>query len=108
MNAFQRSQIVAVVVGDVLGGLLYSKLPEEIPPAWAISSLGTVWFGRPMVAFLLPTAAAMTYGLGTSFGSTITSTRARFPAWCSWMRHMRMPARFKACLTGIGQRSLAH
>ena len=34
---------------------------------------------------------------GTSSACITTRTRARHPAWCSWMPRTRMPARFKAC-----------
>jgi uncharacterized membrane protein len=42
---------LVIVAGYALGAAVYSRLPEHMP------------LGRPMVAFLLPTAAAVTYAL---------------------------------------------
>lgn len=62
--ASARSRHYTVITaGYVLGAALFSRLPEQIPPSWSVSGHDTVWLGRPMVAFLLPTAAAVTYAL---------------------------------------------
>ncbi len=52
---------LVIVAGYALGAAaLWAGLPEQIPPSWSASGLGTFWFGGPMVAFLLPTAIAAT------------------------------------------------
>ena len=63
MDSTRTPHVLVIVAGYVLGATLYSGLPEQIPPSWKVSGLGTLWLGRPMVAFLLPTAAAVTYAL---------------------------------------------
>ena len=56
-----RSQSLVIFTGYVLGAFaLYRGLPEQVPPSWTVPSRGTFWLGAPMVAFLLPTAAAVT------------------------------------------------
>jgi len=51
----------AILVGYVLGIVaLYSGLPTEIPPSWTASNGDVLWLGASMVAFLLPTAVAVT------------------------------------------------
>ena len=52
---------IVVLAGYVLGAFaLYWGLPEQMPPSWTVPGRGTVWLGAPMVAFLLPTAVAVT------------------------------------------------
>ena len=52
---------LVIVAGYALGAAaMWAGLPEEIPPSWTVSGLGTFWAGGPMVAFLLPTAVAVT------------------------------------------------
>jgi hypothetical protein len=51
MSIARSPHALIVFAGYVLGAALYSSLPDEAPLA------------RPMAAFLLPTAAAVTYGL---------------------------------------------
>jgi uncharacterized membrane protein len=51
MSALRSPHTLLVVAGYGLGAALYSALPDEAPLA------------RPMAAFLLPTAAAVTYAL---------------------------------------------
>ena len=53
MRAPRSPHALTVVVGYGLGAALYSALPDEAPLSLA----------RPMAAFLLPTAAAVTYTL---------------------------------------------
>jgi uncharacterized membrane protein len=54
---------LVIVAGYGLGVALYAGLPDQIPPALNVSGRSTVWLGGPMVAFLLPTAAAITDAL---------------------------------------------
>ncbi len=51
MSALRSPHVLTVAAGYALGAALYSALPDEAPLA------------RPMAAFLLPTAAAVTYTL---------------------------------------------
>jgi uncharacterized membrane protein len=61
MRSLRSPHLLVVVAGYALGALaLYSGLPQEIPPSWSVPGRGTVWLGAPMVAFLLPTAVAVT------------------------------------------------
>ena len=53
MSALRSPHALIVVAGYGLGAALYSALPDEAPLPLA----------RPMAAFLLPTAAAVTYTL---------------------------------------------
>ena len=56
-----RSQSLVIFTGYVLGAFaLYRGLPEQVPPSWTVPGRGIFWLGAPMVAFLLPTAAAVT------------------------------------------------
>jgi len=55
--------LIVIAAGYVLGAVLFSRLAEQIPPSWSTSGHDTVWLGRPMVAFLLPTAALVTFAL---------------------------------------------
>jgi uncharacterized membrane protein len=58
----QRSpHFMVLAFGYLLGLALFSRLPEEIPPSWTTSNDVVVWIGRPIAAFLLPTAAAITF-----------------------------------------------
>ena len=63
MRSFRSLHNLVIVAGYALGAALYSRLPEEIQPSWTVADRGTVWSGAFMVAFLLPTAAAVTDGL---------------------------------------------
>lgn len=64
MRSLRSPHLVVVVAGYALGALaLYSGLPQEIPPSWSVPGRGTLWLGAPMVAFLLPTAVAVTDAL---------------------------------------------
>jgi uncharacterized membrane protein len=64
MRSLPSPHLLVVVAGYALGALaLYSGLPQEIPPSWSVPGRGTVWLGAPMVAFLLPTAVAVTDAL---------------------------------------------
>jgi uncharacterized membrane protein len=52
------------LAGYALGVIgLVAGLPQEMPPSWTLAGQRTVWLGLPMVAFLLPTAAAVTDAL---------------------------------------------
>lgn len=56
-----RSHSLVIFTGYVLGAFaLYWGLPEQVPPSWTVPGRSTFWLGAPMVAFLLPTAAAVT------------------------------------------------
>jgi uncharacterized membrane protein len=56
-----RGRSLAVIAGGYLaGGLSYTALPE---PLWRGDGALPVWFWRPLIAFLLPTAAAVTLTL---------------------------------------------
>lgn len=64
MRSLRSPHLLVTVVGYALGALaLYSGLPQQIPPSWTVPGRGTVWSGAPMVAFLLPTAVAVTDAL---------------------------------------------
>jgi uncharacterized membrane protein len=53
-----------VLTGYVLGAFAFRwGLPTEVPPSWTVNGRGVLWLGSPMVAFLLPTAAAVTDAL---------------------------------------------
>jgi uncharacterized membrane protein len=58
-----------IAVGYILGAALFSRLPEQIPPSWTNSEQDTIWLGGPMVAFLLPTAALITFVLLRTLGA---------------------------------------
>jgi uncharacterized membrane protein len=61
MRKVRSTQTFVVLAGYVLGGFaLYWGLPEQVPPSWTVPARGTLWLGTPMVAFLLPTAVAIT------------------------------------------------
>jgi uncharacterized membrane protein len=52
---------LVILVGYLLGAFaLHSGLPEQVPPSWTVPGLGTLWMGGAMMAFLLPTAVAIT------------------------------------------------
>jgi uncharacterized membrane protein len=53
---------LVIAAGYTLGAALYDRLPEQIPPSWTVAGRD-ILPGRAMVAFLLPTAAAVTYFL---------------------------------------------
>jgi uncharacterized membrane protein len=64
MRSLRSPHVLVVVAGYALGALaLSSGLPQEIPPSWSVPGRGAVWLGAPMVAFLLPTAVAVTDAL---------------------------------------------
>jgi uncharacterized membrane protein len=61
MRALRSTQSLVIFAGYVAGAVALSwGLPEEIPPSWTVPGRSTVWLGAPMVAFLLPTAVAVT------------------------------------------------
>lgn len=61
MRWLPSTRTFVVVAGYVLGGFaLFWGLPENVPPSWTVSAGRTLWLGGPMVAFLLPTAVAIT------------------------------------------------
>jgi uncharacterized membrane protein len=62
MAASRSPHVLVIAAGYVLGAALYGRLPEQIPPSWIVAGRD-ILPGRPMVAFLLPTAAAVTYFL---------------------------------------------
>jgi uncharacterized membrane protein len=56
-------QSLVIFAGYVLGIFaLYWGLPEQAP-SWTSPGRGTFWWGAPMAAFLLPTAAAVIHPL---------------------------------------------
>jgi uncharacterized membrane protein len=64
MRSLPATRTFVVVAGYVLGAfVLYLGLPEQVPPSWTVSAGRTLWLGGPMVAFLLPTAVAITDSL---------------------------------------------
>lgn len=74
-----RPQSLVIFTGYVLGAFaLYRGLPEQVPPSWTVPGRGTFWLGAPMVAFLLPTAVAMTDALlrGLSVRHPVDETTA--------------------------------
>jgi uncharacterized membrane protein len=87
MDATRSPHALIVVAGYGLGAALYSLLPDEAPLA------------RPMAAFLLPTAAAVTYALlrGLCARHPIDSASARetLPAYDALM------LRFMLFLLGV-------
>jgi len=60
MIAARLRHVIAVSAGYLFGAAAYAYLPSEIPPAWRVAGHEIVWLGRPLIAFLLPTAAAVT------------------------------------------------
>jgi len=60
---------IVIGIGYMLGAGVFSRLPQQIPPSWTGSDHYTVWLGRPMVAFLLPTAALVTFALLRKLGT---------------------------------------
>jgi uncharacterized membrane protein len=55
---------LTIAVGYGLGAAaLLAGLQRDIPPAWHVPGAGIVWLGTPIVAFLLPTALAVTDAL---------------------------------------------
>ena len=62
MASPRSPHVLVIAAGYTLGAALYARLPEQIPPSWTVAGLDIVP-GRAMVAFLLPTAAAVTYFL---------------------------------------------
>jgi uncharacterized membrane protein len=61
MRSLPVARTSVVVAGYALGGFaLYLGLPEHVPPSWTVSAGRTLWLGGPVVAFLLPTAVAIT------------------------------------------------
>lgn len=64
MRSLRSTQSRVIIAGYVLGAFaLYWGLPEQVPPSWTVPGRGTLWVGAPMVAFLLPTAVAVTNAL---------------------------------------------
>jgi immunity protein, SdpI family len=63
MRSIRSPHTFLIVAGYGLGVALYAGLPDQIPPTLSVSGRSTVWLGGPMVAFLLPTAAAITDAL---------------------------------------------
>ncbi|HEY7057101.1 MAG TPA: SdpI family protein [Vicinamibacterales bacterium] len=51
--------LVLIGAGYGMGAVAFARLPDYIPPTFMTAP----WMGRAMAAFLLPTAAAVTYGL---------------------------------------------
>jgi uncharacterized membrane protein len=60
MALFRSRHGVIVLAGLIVGWAQYSSLPIDMPPT-RLSVVGTLGIGRPMAAFLLPVAAAITY-----------------------------------------------
>jgi uncharacterized membrane protein len=64
MRSPRSTQTFVVLAGYVLGAFaLYQGLPEQVPPSWTVAGGGTLWLGAPMIAFLMPTAVAVTNSL---------------------------------------------
>jgi uncharacterized membrane protein len=64
MRSLRSPQHLVILAGYGLGAAaLYTGFPEQIPPPWTVSGHGAPWVGGPMVAFLLPTATAVTDSL---------------------------------------------
>jgi hypothetical protein len=88
MRAHRWLLYVTIAVGYGLGlAAVLAGLRRDIPPAWHAPGLGIVWLGTPLVAFLLPTALAVTDTLlrGLVTGdpvdeATSTSMRAVYDA----------------------------
>ncbi|HEX3703203.1 MAG TPA: SdpI family protein [Vicinamibacterales bacterium] len=79
MPSRRSPHVVVIAAGYLLGAILYGRLPAHIPPLMAFSGFGPVWLGRPMCAFLLPTASAATYVLLRSLGPAASEPRASWP-----------------------------
>ena len=60
MRSLPSRHLVVVSVGLLAGGAGYTFLPTDMPPSWS-SQWGVFWLGRPMLAFLLPVAGAITF-----------------------------------------------
>jgi hypothetical protein len=63
MRSFLSLHSLVILAGYALGAAVYPRLPAQIPPSWTASGHGPVWVGALMVAFLLPTATAVTHSL---------------------------------------------
>ncbi len=63
MRSFLSLHSLVILAGYALGAAVYPRLPAQIPPSWTASGRGPVWLGALMVAFLLPTATAVTHSL---------------------------------------------
>ena len=79
MPSTRLRPVVVIVAGYVLGAALYARLPAEIPPSWRVSGHNVLWLGRAMVAFLLPTAAAVTLGLLRTLSTRDLPERDKLP-----------------------------
>ena len=64
MRALRSPFSFVILSGYAVGALaLYAGLPRLIPPSWTVSNDRTIWIGTVVVAFFLPTAAAVTHAL---------------------------------------------
>src|SRR5258708_3634524 len=64
MRSLRSPQTLVVLAGYGVGAAaLHAGLPDFIPPSWTGAGGRTIWFGPVMVAFLLPTAVALTDAL---------------------------------------------
>ena len=66
MRALRSPHTLVVLVGYGLGiAALCVGFPDQVPSWWSVSGRGTVtgWLGVPTVAFMLPTAMALTDAL---------------------------------------------
>jgi SdpI/YfhL protein family len=64
MRSLRSPHTLVILSGYGLGAAaLIAGLPEQIPPSWIRSGGEALWLGGPMVAFLLPTAMAITDAL---------------------------------------------
>jgi uncharacterized membrane protein len=63
MRRIRSPHTAVIVAGYGVGLAFYAGLPDQIPPAVRVSDRTTIWLGGLMVAFLLPTAAAITDAL---------------------------------------------
>ena len=61
MRSLRSPHLLVTLAGYSLGAAaVYWGLPHQIPPSWTVPGGGTLWLGAPLVAFLLPTAVAVT------------------------------------------------
>jgi len=79
VRPFNSPRRLAILIGYGLGAFAWLfSLPSRIPPVWPVSNHVTIRLGTWMVAFLLPTAAALASALIRRFSaiSIVTANAA--------------------------------
>jgi uncharacterized membrane protein len=83
------------LVGYALGAaFLYAGLAGDVPPSWTTADGRTVWLGRPIAAFLLPTAALvidwLLRPLSVDRGATPSEQRAGLAIYDALVAHVTL------------------